>query len=84
MLPRSENLLEAAADEVLEEEQVGGEAEANIVVMILDLLVAGLGPTGEVDHLVLDDGEKLMSGMTIHLLLLENIEMKKVRSHLRT
>jgi hypothetical protein len=52
--------------------------------MILDLLVAGLGPTGEVDHLVLDDGEKLMSGMTIHLLLLENIEMKKVRSHLRT
>jgi hypothetical protein len=52
--------------------------------MILDLLVAGLGPTGEGDHLVLDDGKKLICGMTIHLLILENIEMKKVRSHLRT
>ena len=52
--------------------------------MILDHLVVGLGPTEEVDHLVLDDGENLKCGMTIHLLLLENIEMKKVRSHLRT
>lgn len=62
-----------------------GEAGGNIVVMILDHLAVGLGPTEEVDRLVLDDGENLMSGMTTHLLLLlENIEMKKVRSHLRT